>query len=227
MLNNINKKYIYLFLGVVVVVLIVVLLLIPNAQNEEKSDEYLIETPGVPKSDWQRTLNKEEAGDHKTITNLYDGYRIQVPGDWNTVDTTDRLVGLVAYKEYAKNTYPYTPDNLELRISVFEKTSSSLLDWLASSDDATFYLPSDVAFRPYQHPEGSGFRAISKVHADHVHDGEGEEGGKYYEKSSIVHIILNKEDVVYVISCLVVGEEYEQYRETCEQQIQTFDIIKE
>ncbi|MEX0878061.1 MAG: hypothetical protein WDZ40_04410 [Candidatus Spechtbacterales bacterium] len=245
--NSTTKKKI-VFLLIVSLVLVMLLFFIQLLTNQGTTDprdeertvppgtigneEYLIENPELPKTSWQRKVEIQKEDGMQTVTNFYDGYRIDVSSDWEIVEEVrGGLGGLnLLYGQHEEDINEYETeqhihDGLVLSVVVFENEEGfNLIDWLARSDNHGSFLfgaelrevPSDL-YKIY--------KTERPLTEDRFIDGKIVDAQIEDTLSSKYIIKDPKIDSVYVLICTIYNN-VNTLVPLCEEAMQGFNILK-
>lgn len=171
------------------------------AQTSE--EKLLQENPNLPESEWPRIVQIEEGeSGYKTISNKFDGYKINIPSNWTTPE-------LATSGEYGA-----AYNNLGLNIFV-----------VANINDAKFIFPESARFEETKTPAGKAFRTANKILGEDTFQ-DGRMVNLPIENSLSIGYLFPTEGKTYIVLCSAVGDNFNEMVSLCEKQILTFKILK-
>lgn len=239
-MKKLNKKFVFAVLLVVLFALVLVVGIASKNQTEKEAqkEEYLIPRE-TSRDTWRRRLEVNDSNEKNVIQNIYDGYKIRLSEEWNYNNTADPIGGFIAYKlkdGVDTEIFRGLEDGVVLSIQTIDNDKKmSAVDWLARTSEPANYLLDGLIFEKINHPNETGvYISRHKVfaievgeNAEHTHAETITENpsGDFLENSSKVDYVFAGGGKIYIVSCASMAEAYVAMVYSCEQQIQTFDIL--
>jgi hypothetical protein len=173
--------------------------------------------PNLPKSEWPRLIQvKEENQGAKLAINQIDGYQITVPSNWHILDVASAAGGLKAF---------YNPQGNYESTEFSEGVMLNILT-LKDIEEAKGYFPPTARFEDRKIGDRPAYRTSYQLTR------ETSVNGKLVEapvaKSLVIGYLVpaDKNKKIYLISCLALGDAFNELASLCENQISTFKILK-
>ena len=183
--------------------------------NRPSKKNLLQETPNLPESEWSRIVQvREGKPGYRILSNKIDGYEINVPNNWQVLETASVKGGLKAFYN-TSGEYGSSEFNEGIMLNVLT---------LTSIDETESYFPSSARFEDQKTEVGLAYKTSYKATQDTTVNGEPVEVP--IEKSLVIKYIFPSDKKVYLVSCLALGDNSSELASLCEKQILTFKIIK-
>ncbi len=177
--------------------------------------DLLQENPNLPESEWSRIVQQiEENQDYRIFSNKIDGYEINLPDNWQVLETASAKGGLKAFYN-PKGDYNASEFNDGIMLNILT---------LGSIEEAKGYFPSSARFEDQKTEAGLAYRTSYKATQDTTVNGKPAEVP--IENSLVIKYIFPSGEKVYLISCLALGDNLSELSSLCEKQILTFKILK-
>lgn len=240
--TNISTKKRFIIVGLsflVISLLILFMWLLTDTEKQkgfkdEAGDEkYLIEELGIPKVDWQRKIDIKKDGGTRTITNIYDGYRISISDEWEVVEEVRTgLFGLVLlygqkHEERGINEeeHPYISDGLVVNVFIFENTNKlSLIDWLVAQKRKQGFFK-NAEFKKVQHSLYEILKTQEPLFEDVWLGSDNFTDALIEDTLSIRYVIKAAGvDTIYVVSCTIYND-VTKLVPRCEEVVPFFEIL--
>lgn len=198
-----NKRKTILIIGLIAVILILTGLAIWKSKHPSEKP-LLQKEPGLPEA---------ESG-YKVVANKFDGYEITVPSNWQTTETASASGGFKAY-------YNTLGD-----VSSAELTEGVMLAVITFDDieKVKSLFPASARFADVETSSGRAYKTSYKAFEDRVIKGEPTEIP--IENSLVIKYIFPSDKKVYLVSCLALGDNFNELASLCEKQILTFRILR-
>lgn len=234
MLTLFNKNKTLMIVIFIITGLSLIVFLAWRLANKEPAglmaEKYLIEDSTLPKSKWLRKIETERAENIQTITNRYDGYQITVPAEWNVFNEVrgggenGLLISDPDSQISEKEPLETGSVKFLLVVNTFSNPNNySITDWLRQSNDALAFRGSEferITLEDYEIYKTEGGFIVEKIinnRAVEIAD----------TNTLEAHYIVQApgRSNIYVITCNIF-EELEKFSPLCEEQVQTFKILR-
>lgn len=175
----------------------------------------LQELPGLPEDQWIRVATIREAGPgYKVATNKVDEYEITIPASWQIREVTSVSSGFKAYYNSSGDaSSAELTEGVMLTVTTFDNI-----------EKVKPLFPASARFEDKETVAGRAYRTSYKASEDRLIKGEPVEVP--IENSLVIKYIFPSDKKVYLVSCLALGDNFNELASLCEKQILTFKIIK-
>ncbi|MEX0869923.1 MAG: hypothetical protein WDZ39_00655 [Candidatus Spechtbacterales bacterium] len=228
-----NKKYIFLVIGIVFMVFVLFLIYNLSIKTEPQiPEEHLVEIEGLPISEWPRRLTVESENNMQVVTNVADGYSITVTNAWDVPSLADTTGGLKILHEDTEEEHGLDEGHVDggiLSVVTIENPNKlGLQKWLSSPEDGGIYLEGQSVIETKINNRTALKTPLFPLFTE----------GWSFEEDDIIKIPIpdslqvkyitnnSSSDLIYIISCSASGEDHVETIQICEEQIQTFTVLK-